>query len=132
MKKVKLNPFYTSDYLTKGKVYDVLDEDEENRYMLLDDDGEKAWFRKCKFDVVGGDTYDDLNNEIGLLKEKIAYLEKNNVDLANGIIDFVRKNENLRKENERLHNKNEELEKCIDELNKDIDVRDAMLRASFK
>ena len=75
---------------------------------------------------------DEVEGIIGFLKDKIAYLEKDNVDFANGIIEIVENNRNLRKENERLHNKNEELEKCIDELNKDIDVRDAMLRASFK
>ena len=123
MKKVKLNPFYISDYLTKGKIYDVLKEDEENGYLLLDDDGDKVYFKKCKFNVVGEDAYDDLNNEIGLLKDKIAYLEEcishlryGVSALSNRLIDRTNERDWLKKESNKLKEEINKLKLSILEL----------------
>jgi len=54
MKKVRLKETYIS--MTVGKVYEVIEED-ETHYTVIDDDGDKIFLYKHRFEEVEGPNY---------------------------------------------------------------------------
>ena len=50
---------YYIDYITIGKIYDVIEEDkEEDVYKIIDDDGDEDWYHKEHFK-----TLSEIRNE---------------------------------------------------------------------
>ncbi|MGL5707504.1 MAG: hypothetical protein ACRDDF_04480 [Aeromonas sp.] len=52
IKKVECVDTGDFEYITIGKIYDVIEDDDEEHYRIITDDGSMIWFYKKRFKVV--------------------------------------------------------------------------------